>query len=189
MGEQAQKCQDVVLDEDPNEDQDKVPASRSAPSPASLSAPGPALSPLVSLSASRSGPAYFLLVSPSASCSGPASSLPVSLSASRSGPASSLPVSPSASCSGPALLLFFYLPASRFGLAFFPSHSGSPFPVSLSFTGRTFSPVVSRNSFVHRQSAFRAKGFFSLPREHEDDLVDPIRVLKKRSQEKVDKTN
>ena len=220
MGEKAKKRQNVILDEDPNEDQDEVPASpsapgpaspstlgpasSSAPGPASLSAPGPTSSPFVSPSASRSSPASSLLVSPSAFRSGPASSLPVSPSASRSGLASSLPVSPSASRSGlasslpvspsasrssPALLLPFSLPASRFGPASFSSHFGSPSPVSPTFTGRAFSPVVSRDSLVCRQSDPRAKRCSSLPKKNGDDLVGPVRVLKKRLQEKVDKTN
>ena len=155
MGEQAKKRQDVILDENPDEDQDEVPASLSAPGPASsllvspsASRSGPASSLSVCLSASCSGPASSLPISPSASRSGPASSLPVSPSASRSGPASSLPVSPSASHSGPALPLLFSLPAFRFGPASFPSHSGSPSLVSPTFTERAFSPVVSCNSLV-----------------------------------------
>ena len=226
IGEQAKKRQDVVLDEDPNEDQDEFSASLSAPGlalsqPVSLSTSrsgptsslpvspsasfsGPVSSLPVSPSASRSSPASFLPVSPSASRSGPASFLPVSPSASRSGlasflpvspsatrsgPASSLPVSPSASRFGPALPLLFSLPASRFSPASFPSHSGSPSPVSPTFTRRAFSPVVSRNSLVCQQSAPRARRCSSLPREHEDNLVGLIRIPKKRLQEEVDKTN
>ena len=189
MGKQAKKRQDVVLDKDPNKDQDEVPASPSAPGPASSSAPSPASSPPVSPSASRSGPASSLLVSPSASRSDPAFFLPVFLSTSRSGPASSLPVSLSASRSGPALPLPFSLPASHFGPTSFPSHFGSPSPVSPTFTGRAFSPVVSRDSLVRRQSAPRARRYSSLPKKCEDNLVGPVKVPKKRSQEEVDEIN
>ena len=146
MGKQAKKRQDVILNENSNEDQDEVFSSPSAPAPASPSisgftspsAPGSVLSPPVSPSASHSGPASFLLVFLSASCSGPAFFLPVSSFA---------------SCSNSALPLLFSIPASRFGLASFPSNFESCSPVSPIFIGRAFFSVLSRNSLVCRQSA------------------------------------
>ena len=181
MGEQGKKCQDVVFNENPNEDQDNVPIS--------FSTPGPALSPSVSLFVSCSSLASFLLVFPSASRSSLAFSLPVSPSASRSGPASFLPDSPSTSRSSPALPFFFSLLASHFGPTSFPSHSGSPSSVSPTFTKRTFSPVISCNSLVYRQSVSQTRRCFSLPRENEDDLFDLVRVPKKRLQKDVKETN
>ena len=178
MGEQAKKLQDVVLNKKPNENQDEI-SNEARISP---SAPSHDLFPLVFPSASRSGPA---------------SSLSISFSAFRFGLASSLPVSPSISRSGPTLPLFFSLPASRFSSASFPSHSRSPSFISPTFTGHAFSSVVSRNSFVCQQSALRVKrcsslprkNDFSLPRENENDLVNPIRVSKKRLQEEFNITN
>ena len=197
MEEQAKKRQDVVLNENPDEDQDEVhasplalgPASFFAFGPASISAPGPTLSPLISPSTSRSGPASSLLVSLSVSCSGPASSLSVSPSASRFGLASSMLIFLSASRSGPILPLLFSFPTFRFGPASISSHSRSLSFVNPTFTGRAFSPVVSRNSLVCQQFASQAKRCSSLPRDNKDEVVSLIKIPKKRLQEEVDKTN
>lgn len=124
----------MVLNENPNENKEKILNGALV----SFSAPGPAL---------------FPPVSPSTSCSGPTSPLHVCSFAFYSSLVFFLPVFLFASCSCLILPLLFFLFKSCSGPAFFSFPFRSFSFISLTLTRHAIFLIVSRNSFVCQQSS------------------------------------